>query len=208
MLLLSLLDRYLSCKDYIEEALRAAQGHGWLSFDRLAELGWGGRVEYACIDLGADFSALRSALIGHLRRKAQPLAAVFHLAGSYQRAHVADYAPADLAAATRAKVWGAVHLHRAAIAAGERPAFVHFGSVATVYAGTGLGGYAGANAFLAWFACWQHDTAGLEARTIEWASWSGIGISQRDEARGMASWLAPLPLEQGLAVLRRLVAWS
>lgn len=173
---------------------------------RLAELGWGGRVEYACVDLGADFSALRSALIGHLRRKAQPLAAVFHLAGSYQRAHVADYAPADLAAATRAKVWGAVHLHRAAIAAGERPAFVHFGSVATVYAGTGLGGYAGANAFLAWFACWQHDTAGLEARTIEWASWSGIGISQRDEALGMASWLAPLPLEQGLAVLRRLVA--
>ena len=51
-----------------------------------------------------------------------------------ERAHVADIAPADLAAATRAKVWGAVHLHRAfglygreeTRAAGQRAVQVRF----------------------------------------------------------------------------------
>jgi len=35
-------------------------------------------------------------------------------------------------------VLGAVHLHLAAQALGARPLFVHFGSVASVYAGAGL----------------------------------------------------------------------
>jgi len=66
------------------------------------------------------------------------------------------------------QVLGAVHLHLAAQALGARPLFVHFGSVASVYAGAGLGCYAGANDFLSWFAEYQRIEGGIDARVIEW----------------------------------------
>ena len=73
---------------------------------RLKELGWGERVAYACVDLGTDYKALRTALVGLLRRSGRPLAGIFHLAGSYSRVAVADLSVSALADATRAKVWG------------------------------------------------------------------------------------------------------
>ena len=174
--------------------------------ERLKQLGWaGGRVAYASIELGADYAGLHAALAEHLRRSGHALRAVFHLAGSYVRHPLVDSDAGALAEAIRPKVWGAVHLHRAAAELGERPAFVHFGSVAAVYAGTGLGAYSAANAFLRWFASWQRQASGLDARTLEWASWTGLGISARDETLGMASWLTPLSLEVGLRALRRLI---
>ena len=95
--------------------------------------------------------------------------------------------------------------HLAAQALGAKPLFVHFGSVASVYAGTGLGAYAGANDFLSWFAAHQREQSGLDARAIEWTSWTGVGISRRDETLGLASWVAPLSLRKGVALLRTLL---
>ena len=172
---------------------------------RLAELGLGARVTYASIELGDGYEALRVSVLDYLAQSGRALAAVFHLAGSYSRVAVADLTASELTEAARGKVWGAIHLHRVAEEAGSHPAFIHFGTVATVYSGTGLATYAAANAFLAWFARWQRDTAGLDARTIDWASWAGVGISDRDETLGMASWLSHLPIDLGMRALRRLL---
>ena len=171
---------------------------------QLAAFGSEGRLTYASVDLGADYTALRDAL-GRFCHGGGPLTACLHLAGTYGRATAAELSSDALAAATRAKAAGAVHLHRAAIELEQHPAFVHFGSVATTFAGHGLGGYAAGNEFLEWFASYQRERCAVDARCIAWASWGGIGISARDETLGMASWLAPLPLRHGIGALRALL---
>ena len=75
-------------------------------------------------------------------------------------------------------VAGAVQLWRACRRVGARPAYIHFGSTASVFAGAGLGAYAGANAALEWVAGWQREL-GEDARVLVWTSW-GAGIAQRD----------------------------
>ena len=49
---------------------------------------------------------------------------------------------------------------------------------------------------LARFAAWQREHAHLDARTLAWGSWTGLGISGLDTSLGMADWLAPIGREQ------------
>ncbi len=119
---------------------------------QLEALGWGGagsRVQYVSLDLGGsgtqpELEAAIAAFCCPPAASAAPLglACVLHLAGSYGRAPLDGLPPAALLAATQAKVAGAVQLHEACATLGQRPAFVHFGSTATVFGGAGLGAYA------------------------------------------------------------------
>jgi leucine-rich repeat protein SHOC2 len=179
--------------------------------ERLRAARWShdARVVYLRHDLGTDSPRQLTRAIGaFLAAARQPLAGMLHLAGSYSRQNVDSLTARSLADHTRAKAEGAVHLHRAARALGQTPAFLYFGSLATVYAGAGLGPYAAANDFLFWFAGEQRCECGLDARIVEWTSWEGVGISRRDEALGMASWLMPLPLNQAAPLLSALLRLS
>ena len=167
---------------------------------QLQSLGWAGagsRVSYAQVDLGSSemaYTALLEALRSNLAAggaaggevggasAASPLslAAVLHLAGSYERAPLESLSAAALHAAVRAKTTGAVHLHRACAALGAKPAFLLFGSTASIFGGAGLGGYSASNAFLEWFASWQRQLGGVRSRALVWTAW-GEGISRRDK---------------------------
>ena len=133
-----------------------------------------------------------------------PLTACLHLAGTYGRATAAELSADALAAATRAKAAGAVHLHRAAAELEQHPAFVHFGSVATTFAGHGLGGYAAGNEFLEWFAT-------LPARAPPSRALHCVGCvgrrrhlgARRDPRHGVLA--RALPLRHGIGALRALL---
>lgn len=93
----------------------------------LAEMGCANepRVRYACVLLGRDYAAtlhaLRDFLHGSGRR--DQIAAVLHLAGTYERTPLATLTSDALNEMLAAKANGAVHLHNAALELGQRPAF-------------------------------------------------------------------------------------
>ena len=178
--------------------------------EELARLGWDQdmRIVYASVQLGCDYDGLLSAIRALLGEGAERLRlrGVLHLAGSYERAPLAGLTSTDFCGATLAKVGGAVHLHQAALSLGDRPAFVHFGSLVTFFAGVGLGSYAAANDFLEWFASFQRSAHGLDARVYAWTAWSDVGISDRDRSLGLAAWLAPVTAERGIGILRALLS--
>ena len=174
----------------------------------LQRRGWAGgasRVCYAQVALGggadADEALLAALQAGTADGRA--LAAVLHLAGGYERAPLDQLCANGLRTATAAKVAGAVQLWRACRRIGARPAYIHFGSTASVFAGAGLGAYAGANAALEWVAGWQREQ-GEDARVLVWTSW-GAGISQRDRSLSFARWVSPLTLPQGVRILKALL---
>ena len=172
----------------------------------------GPAVSYASVDLGAEPSALRGAITTFLGGSAcngRQLAGVLHLAGGYKRLVCAQLTAPIIAEHVRAKVDGAMHLHDA-VASLPLPhrsgvCFVYFGSIASVYAGSGLGCYAAANDFLHAFAAYQRRECGLNARTLAWTSWKDLGISSRDKSLGFARWVESMPARVGVAIMRGLL---
>jgi len=106
-------------------------------------------------------------------------------------------------------VGGALHLHDAVQALdplhARGCAFVYFGSIASVYAGSGLGCYAAANDFLHAFSQYQRRECGLSSRTLAWTSWRDLGISSRDKSLGFARWVDSMPARVGVAFMRGLL---
>ena len=200
-----LLDRVPSVRILILGSRSKAQ-----AATQLSALGWAGdsRIYYESVSLGRDYSALRAAL-QHVIGGEWPLRAVLHLAGGYERALLASLSSEALASGTAAKVQGAVHLHEVARELGQRPIFVHFGSLVSVLVGAGLGSYAASNAFLEWFSAFQRDTYGLDSRCYVWTRWAGTGLGTKfelpDDVLRNVGGLETITASRGHAILRTLL---
>eukprot|EP00966_Prymnesium_polylepis_P250866 5800807-Prymnesium_polylepis.1 len=204
-----LLDRVPSVYVLIIGSRSAAQAS-----EQLCSLGWAedSRVHYEAVNLGSDYRALLEALRHRLDGSPNgtwPIRAVLHLAGVYDRATLAKLSAETLATTMAAKVHGAVHLHDAALELGQRPIFIHFGSLVSVLSGVGLGSYAASNAFLEWFASFQRVVYGLDARCYVWTRWAETGIGVKfdlpDDVVRSAAGLETIDAAQGRALIRTLL---
>ncbi|MCK2145466.1 type I polyketide synthase [Streptomyces sp. WAC00276] len=142
----------------------------------------------------ADRDALAALLSEH------PVDAVFHAAGTAPSAPLAELDPDGLAAAGRAKVQGARHLHDL-LAHRPLDAFVLFSSISGVWGSGGLGAYATANSHLDALAELRR-AQGLAATSVAWGPWDESGMAAGDAAEGLRRrGLRPLPPARAVQAL-------
>ncbi|WP_255691803.1 type I polyketide synthase, partial [Actinoplanes sp. DH11] len=164
----------------------------------------GVRLDVHACDV-TDRAAL-TAVADRLAAEGEPVRVVIHAAGVPGIKPLAEIDAVALAAATSAKVTGAVHLD-AVFDGAELDAFVLFSSIAGVWGSGGQGAYAAANAALDALAA-ARRARGAKATAIAWGPWADGGMAADSSAeadlrrRGlpaMAPELALLALEQSLA---------
>ncbi|MDB1090154.1 SDR family NAD(P)-dependent oxidoreductase [Streptomyces sp. ACA25] len=142
----------------------------------------------------SDAAALAALLDRH------PVTGVIHTAGVAATVPLALTSPAEIAAAARAKVLGAAHLHT--LLGDRADLFVLFSSLAGVWGSGGQAAYSAANAYLDALA--EHRAArGLAVTAVAWGAWGESGMAAEGAAgdylreRG----IAPMPPELCLAAL-------
>ncbi|WP_086845352.1 type I polyketide synthase [Amycolatopsis kentuckyensis] len=172
--------------------------------DLVAELtALGADVRVAACDV-ADRAALAGLLAsipaGH------PLTAVVHAAGVVEDSTVDGMRPESLARVLRPKVAAAWNLHE--LTAGlPLTDFVLFSSVAGLVGNAGQANYAAGNTFLDALA--EHRRgAGLPAVSLAWGMWQGgmaDALAEADRARLKRNGVLPMPDDQALAALDRVL---
>ncbi|MFT3864033.1 MAG: SDR family NAD(P)-dependent oxidoreductase [Solirubrobacterales bacterium] len=164
----------------------------------------GAEVEIVACDV-ADRKEV-DALVGSVDPD-HPLGTVVHCAGLLDDGLIEDLDRGRLDRVMAPKVDGAWNLHEAT-AGIELERFILFSSLAGVMGGAGQGNYAAANAYLDALARLRR-TSGLPATSIAWGLWEagmGEGLSDHDRARIARAGLAPMAVEEGLAMLDRALA--
>ncbi len=127
------------------------------------------------------------------------LTAVVHAAGVLSdEKPLTETTTAEFAAATSAKIAGAVHLDRL-LGDRELDAFVLFSSGAAAWGTAGRPAYATANAFLDGLAQ-SRRARGLTATSLAWGSWAGGGMVD-DEAGTLLRRIGLSEMDPALAVL-------
>ncbi|MFJ9034169.1 SDR family NAD(P)-dependent oxidoreductase, partial [Streptomyces sp. NPDC102274] len=162
----------------------------------------GADITVAACDV-ADRTAL-DALLSAVPAE-HPLTAVVHTAGVLGDATIGSLTPTLVDRILRPKADAAWELHEATRELAPHLAgFVLYSSVAGITGGPGQGNYAAANTFLDALA--GHRAAlGLPALSLAWGPWTSEtgmtgALSDTDLRRMSRSDLAPLPVEQGLAL--------
>ncbi|MHC3475421.1 type I polyketide synthase, partial [Streptomyces sp. 7R007] len=158
-------------------------------------------IRVAACDV-TDEAAL-SALLDSIPAR-HPLTAVIHAAGIVDDGVVTALTPSRLDAVFAPKADGAWQLHRLT-RRHDLAAFVLFSSAAGVVGSAGQGNYAAANTFLDALAA-HRRAEGLAGTSLAWGRWAADGgmaddLAVTDAARITRSGIAPLSLEQGLALL-------
>ena len=162
----------------------------------------GARVTFAACDVGD-----RRALATVLERIAAdaPLRAVFHCAGVVDDGLLASLDSDRIDRVFAAKLDAAAHLHELTRGV-PLDAFVLFSSVAGILGTAGQANYAAANTFLDALAAHRRH-AGLAGQSLAWGLWEPssrgmtAGLSAADVERIRRQGIAPLSIEQGLALL-------
>ncbi|WP_216211606.1 type I polyketide synthase [Amycolatopsis aidingensis] len=165
----------------------------------------GARVHYARVDV-ADEPAMRALLAGLRRRGWPPVRGVFHAAGVVEFALAEAIDPARLPELTRAKIAGALVLHRL-FPGTELAEFVLFSSVAAVLHLPAMGSYAAGNAFLDALAHYRR-ARGEVATTVNWGVWHSVGMAARaghSSRPALPEGMSGFAPEQGLALLERVL---
>ncbi|MGR9108189.1 MAG: SDR family NAD(P)-dependent oxidoreductase [Gammaproteobacteria bacterium] len=135
-----------------------------------------------------------------------PLRGILHLAGVLDDALLQHQNPERFAKVLAPKAMGAWHLHTLTLGH-ELDFFVLFSSVTALLGAAGQANYAAANAFLDGLAGYRR-AQGLPALSINWASWTEVGMSARlglDE-RLIQKGEGVIPPAQGLAALAHLIS--
>nr|AFI57005.1 QmnA1 [Amycolatopsis orientalis] len=176
--------------------LTSRRGHAPELHDELRAAG--ADVSIVACD-AADREALKTVLDG-----IPDLTAVFHAAGVLDDCVITALDSEHLSTVLRPKVDAALHLHELTRER-ELAAFVLFSSVTATIGSPGQANYAAANAFLDGLAHHRH-ALGLPATSLAWGLWaesSGLtsSMSAGDRARMARTGIAPLPTDQGLALL-------
>ena len=176
---------------------------------RIAELRAAGtEVRFEAGDVADEAAARVVTAITEEGSGLPPLGGVFHCAGVFRDAALANQEWTRFEEVLRPKVLGAWNLHRAtASLALDR--FVLFSSVMGVVGNAGQAAYAAANAFLDQLAL-HRRALGLAGQSIAWGPWSSEDareafperVAQQLEAIGMG-WIRPA---HGLRTLERLLA--
>jgi myxalamid-type polyketide synthase MxaD len=165
----------------------------------------GAAVGVAIADV-ADRAQL-SAALGMLEDM-PPLAGVIHAAGTLDDGLIANMDAARLERVTRAKVFGAWHLHE--LTSGrDLDFFVLFSSIAAIFGSPGQANHAAASAFLDQLAHYRRSL-GLPGLSINWGPWAGIGAAagKKSAERVIAAGMAPIEADWGLALLEHLLQAS
>ncbi|MEV4841595.1 type I polyketide synthase [Nonomuraea sp. NPDC049486] len=155
----------------------------------------GARVRVAACDV-SDRAQLADVVAS-----AGPLAGVVHVAGVLDDGLVEGLTPERVAGVLGPKADAAWFLHELTRDLGF---FVLFSSLAGVLGNAGQGNYAAANAFLDGLAV-ARRAAGLPAVSVAWGLWdveSGMTgvLAEADKARLARAGIAPLAVEEGLAL--------
>ncbi|MGI9181141.1 MAG: beta-ketoacyl reductase, partial [Longimicrobiaceae bacterium] len=159
-------------------------------------------IERADVSREADVARVLERIEGEL----PPLRGVVHAAGLLADATLLQLDRQRLTVAMAPKVQGAWNLHRLTLGA-ALDFFVLFSSAAALLGTPGQANYAAANAFLDALA--HHRRArGLPALSINWGTWSGIGLAAAQSNRGARlaeQGLRSLSPAQGIAALGRIL---
>ncbi|MCB9896965.1 MAG: SDR family NAD(P)-dependent oxidoreductase [Planctomycetes bacterium] len=149
----------------------------------------------------------RAALEALLASLEHPLDGVLHAAGVLDDGLLANLDGERMRRVLDPKVLGALHLHE--LAPKDLSFFVCFSSMVSLTGAAGQSSYAAANAWLDALA--QHRRAqGLCGVSLGWGPWAGAGMAAASEERNRARFaergIGSIDPEQGLAVLRRVLA--
>jgi malonyl CoA-acyl carrier protein transacylase len=146
-------------------------------------------------------------LFTEIKQSLPPLRGIIHAAGVVEFGSVWQQDWARFAKVMAPKVRGAWLLHTLTK---ELPLdfFVCFSSLASLLGSHGLGSYSAANAFMDALAHYRHSLK-LPALSINWASWSEIGMGAKLETEHqnrLTEWgLVPITPAEGLSVLTQLL---
>jgi len=165
---------------------------------------------------GADVRVVRAdvgrrqsvrAALAEIRSQMAPLAGVIHAAGVLDDGVLVQQSWQRFEKVMAPKMDGAWNLHLET--QGEvLDFFVTFSSLAAMLGSPGQGNYAAGNAFMDALAHYR-TRRGLPALSVNWGPFSGVGMAARQGARDQARWAASglqtLAVDEGLAVLERLL---
>ena len=145
-------------------------------------------------------------VLGEIRAALPPLRGVIHSAGVLDDGAILHQEWPRFERVLLPKLAGAWNLHLATRAM-PLDFFVCYSSAAGILGSRGQANHASANAFLDALAHHRRGL-GLPALSINWGAWSGIGAAVRRDVfdRVADSGVMPIPPEQGIAALERLMA--
>jgi aryl carrier-like protein len=148
--------------------------------------GLGTRVLTAQADVG-DTAAL-SAVLEDARQKMGPIRGVIHAAGVLDDGMLSEQTPERFARVMAPKVRGGWALHKLTL---QDPLdfFILFSSGAALLGSSGQSNYAAANGFLDGLAHYRR-ARGLPALSINWGSWSEVGMAAAVSADHHRRWSA------------------
>ncbi|MFF3292046.1 type I polyketide synthase, partial [Streptomyces sp. NPDC003023] len=166
------------------------------------------RVEVVACDV-ADRAQVRALLTG--ADTAHPWTGVFHLAAVLDDGLLADQNPDRLTDVLAPKTESALHLHDLTRELDcDLAAFILYSGAAGVLGTAGQSTYAAANTALDTLATHRRNQ-GLAATSLSWGLWQQAGtgmtahLGQAELARMRRQGIAPLPVDQGLRLLDRVL---
>ncbi|PSR19688.1 beta-ketoacyl synthase [filamentous cyanobacterium CCP3] len=166
----------------------------------------GATVEVQATDISQP--AAVAALMQHIDTTLPPLKGIFHAAGVLDDGLVVGQTWERFERVMAAKVTGTWLLHESTLAL-PLDYFVCFSSVAALMGSPGQANYAAANAFMDALAAYRQGL-GLSGLSVNWGPWSQSGMAaalqSRDQVRWSTQGVSMIEPEQGLTLLRQLMA--